>query len=282
MLTRVGDIEVWRILESVSPFLTPGTFFDTDPDAALSETRRLAPRQLCPRTGALLLPIQGFLLKTPDHVILVDACVGNHKTVPFHEPWAGQDGARFMAGLAAAGVTPAEVDVVMCTHLHVDHVGWNTRLENGRWLPTFPNARYLMPRVEAEAQAAKPGPTYNESVLPVIEAGQAEWLEDGHRLGDLVALLPTPGHTEGHHSLRLGHRDRRAIITGDALHSTVQCAHPDWNFVHDADKPRAAASRRHLLDTAADGGDMVIGSHFALPSVGHVTTTGEAFDWREG
>jgi glyoxylase-like metal-dependent hydrolase (beta-lactamase superfamily II) len=282
MLTRIGSVEVWRILESVDRFLPPATFFEGVSERDLAFLRRYAPRQLCPETGVMLLPIQGFLLKTPDHVILVDACVGNDKTFEMFESWHKRSDGRFMAGLAAAGVTPRDVDYVLCTHLHVDHVGWNTRLDNGRWVPTFPNARYLMPAAENAHHAREGGTIYAESVLPVIEAGQADLVGSDHMLGDHVALIPTPGHTPGHVSVSIRDGGAEAIITGDALHSTVQCARPHWNFVYDHDKPLAVASRRSLLTRAAETGPLVLGSHFPLPSLGRVRARGDAFDWVDG
>ena len=197
MLTRIGNVEVWRILESVEAFMDPLEFFPDLGEDGLDLMRKVVPHQLCPDTGLLLLPIQGFLIKTSAHVILVDACAGNHKTFPFHENWNKRSDGRFMAGLVAAGITPEDVDFVLCTHLHVDHVGWNTRLENSRWVPTFPNARYLFPEKDNAHFSVDPGEVYTESVLPVIAAGQAELVGSDHMLGDHVSLLPTPGHTPG-------------------------------------------------------------------------------------
>ncbi len=281
MLTRIGSVEVWRILESIEAYVAPQEFFHEISDADLEFLRGYAPRQLCPESGRILLPIQGFLLKTPQHVILVDACIGNDKTYPAFEPWQRRKGARFMAGLRAAGVEPEGVDYVLCTHLHVDHVGWNTRLKDGRWAPTFPNARYLMQATDNAHFSALAGPVYNESVLPVIEAGQVEFVGPDHMLGDFVSLIPTPGHTPGHVSILIQDAGTEVVITGDALHSTVQCTCPNWNFRHDVDKPLAEASRRRLLGRAASEGQRVLGSHFPLPSIGHVRAKGDAFDWND-
>lgn len=281
MLCKIGDIEVWRILEIHAPFQSPEDLFpDAGPDvSAIIEAH--VPGGLCPQTGKLILPVQGFLLKTPSHLILVDSCVGNHKTVPRLPDWHGREDGRFMAALTAAGVTPEDVDYVLCTHLHVDHVGWNTRLEDGRWVPTFPNARYLLPSADEEMYRDSEGHHYAESVLPVIAAGQAELVEAGHMLGDHVTLIPTPGHTPGHVSVMVQSNGARAVITGDAIHTTAQCWHPDWHFVYDNDGERAALSRRKLLENAAEADHMVLGSHFALPSVGRVRADGDAFRWTE-
>ncbi len=281
MLCRTGDIEVWRILDLHGPFLEAEALFPTAGPDVRDIFHAHARGQICPKTGRFILPVQGFLLKTPSHVILVDSCVGNDKTVPRMPDWHKRSNTRFLAALAAAGVTPEDVDYILCTHLHTDHVGWNTRLENGRWMPTFPNARYLMPAADEVFYRGKGAAMYDESVLPVIEAGQAEFVQAGHKLGDHVSLLPTPGHTPGHVSVIFESGGARAVITGDAIHSSVQCRHPEWHFLFDEDAERAVGSRRHLLETASETGCTVLGSHFTLPSIGRVKTAGDVFRWEE-
>ncbi len=281
MLTRIGNVEIWRILESVDAFMEPLAFFPDMGQEGLALMRREAPRQLCPNTGMVLIPIQGFLIKTPQHVILVDACVGNNKTFEFFEKWNKRSGGRFMAGLAAAGVGPAEIDYVLCTHLHVDHVGWNTRLENGQWVPTFPNARYILPSVDNTHLSADPSTVYNESVLPIIAAGQADLVSSDHMLGDYVSLIPTPGHTPGHVSVRINDAGHEAVISGDVIHSTIQCLRPEWNFAYDHDQELAAETRHAFLAAAGEARQLVLGSHFPLPSLGRVQAKGAAFRWIE-
>ena len=280
MLFRMGDIEIWRILESVDPFLEPQKFFPDMEPGGIDLLHREVPRQLCPRSGKMLIPIQGFLIRTPHHNILVDACVGNDKTCSI-EQWSMRSDGRFMAGLTAAGVTPENVDFVMCTHLHLDHVGWNTRLEDGRWVPTFPNAKYIFPDDDHAHFSADPDTVYQESVLPVIAANQAELVSTDYALGDAVSLIPTPGHTPGHVSVRVSSGHSAVVITGDAIHSPVQCLRPDWNFAFDVDKATAAKSRWSLLEMVSDTPCRLIGSHFPLPSVGHVLCRSDAFSWSE-
>lgn len=278
MLCKIGDVEVWRILELNGPFQEAGALFPgAGPDAARMIEAR-APGSIEAATGKVILPIQGFLLKAPDRVVLVDACVGNDKTNGYAD-WHRRSSGRFMASLEAAGVAPEGVDYVLCTHLHTDHVGWNTRLIDGRWVPTFPNARYLMPGLDVAHYEAHPNDAFNESVAPVIEAGQAEVVGPDHTLGDLIDLIPTPGHTPGHVSVRIRSGGAEAVITGDALHSSAQCWYPDWQFRYDADGPAAVASRRMLLETVSESGARVLGSHFLLPSIGRVRAQGDAFAW---
>ncbi|MEX0351105.1 MAG: MBL fold metallo-hydrolase [Paracoccaceae bacterium] len=281
MLCKIGDVEVWRILEIHAPFMMPEELFPTAGSDVTAVIEELVPGSIDIASGRLILPIQGFLLKTPSHTILVDSCVGNDKNNQSHPDWHQRTDGRFMAALKAAGVGTDEIDYVLCTHLHVDHIGWNTRLEDGRWVPTFPNARYLMPKDDEETQRLRQSNAYVESVLPVVEAGQVELVEAGHKLGDNVALFPTPGHTPGHVSVRIQSGGREAVITGDALHTSAQCQYPDWHFKFDADAGLAVDSRRSLLEHCSETSCVVLGSHFALPSLGHVKAEKNRFRWEE-
>jgi len=281
MLCKIGDVEVWRILDLNAPILTPEACYPNAGPDVRAIMEQLVPGAICPTSGQLILPIQGFLLKTPTHNILVDSCVGNDKTIPRRPDWHLRSDTRFMAALTAAGVGVGDIDYVLCTHLHPDHVGWNTRLEDGRWVPTFPNARYLMPAADERVQRLNNDTVYIESVLPVVEAGQVELVEAGHMLGDCVTLIATPGHSPGHVSVAVQSGGRQALITGDALHSAAQCWHPEWHFVFDADGEMAIASRRRLLERASETGCTVLGSHFTLPSIGSVRADKGAFRWED-
>ena len=165
--------------------------------------------------------------------------------------------------------------------MHVDHVGWNTQLLDGRWVPTFPNAKYLLPKADEPYYRENAQAMYQESILPVVEAGQAEFVEGAHALGDYVTLMPTPGHTEGHVSVLIKDGAAEAVVTGDAIHCIAQCWRPHWHFVFDEDGEQAAASRRKLLEDASETGRKVLGTHFSLPSVGRVKAEGDAFRWEE-
>ncbi len=279
MLCQIGDVEVWRILEINGPFLTPEDLYPNAGEDLHEVFQKHAPGQICQTSGRMILPVQGYLLKTPDHIILVDSCVGNDKTVARLPDWHQRSDTRFMAALSAAGVGPTDVDYVLCTHLHVDHVGWNTQKLDGRWVPTFPNAKYVMPQDDEKVYRAQDTDTFRESVLPVIEAGQAELVSADHMLGDCVSLIPTPGHTPGHVSVLIKSSGVEALITGDALHSTAQCCKPEWHFTFDTDAERAVTSRRTLLEQAAEKDCRVLGSHFLLPSIGRIQVDGDAFKW---
>lgn len=302
MLARIGEVEVWRVLESVTPFATVNWFFpDIDPDLLARERGRLEPHGLRhdPETGKdwILLPIQAFLLRTPDSLILVDACVGNDKTLPALDFWHMQRSGRFMAALAAAGASPADVTHVMCTHLHVDHVGWTTTLEDGRWVPTFPNARVLATRADLDharsAAEANPEGTaaaiWRESLAPLLEAGCFDMVPSDHSIDRLVRLRPTPGHTPGHVSVEIAAPAGPAAaaaaaggaITGDLMHSPLQIAAPEMSPRVDADPDLAARTRRAFVEDMADSGRMVLATHFPLPSAGHVRRRGDGFSWED-
>lgn len=278
MLCKIGDVEIWRVLEINGPFMSPEDLFPNDGSQAREAIGKHAPDQLCANTGKLILPIQGFLLKTPKHTVLVDSCVGNDKDNG-HPDWNMRSDDRFMHSLAAAGVSPEEVDYVFCTHLHSDHIGWNTKLEDGRWIPTFPNARYLITADDDAYYRALDGSSYKQSVLPLFESNQAELVSPDHGLGDNIFLIPTPGHTPGHVSVLIRSKGAEAVITGDAIHTTAQCWHPEWHFKFDTDGTMAAKSRRKLLEEVSQKDCKVIGSHFALPSIGRVRVNGDAFRW---
>lgn len=275
---RIGDIRVRRILESEELFMP---LVDMLPDAAGEGLERhrhwLEPWALCPDSGRVVLPVQTYLVHTTRHTILIDTCVGNHKSNRFFEPWYDRKDFAWLQRLAAAGVTPEGIDYVLCTHLHLDHCGWNTQLIDGRWVPTFPNAKYLFARAEFEHRQSVNDSTFNENVVPVMEAGQGVLVAMDHALDDEVWLTPTPGHTPGQVAIHLASQGRSAVMMGDIMHSPVQCAEPDWRAISDADPDLAKATRRAFLDRHADTGTLVMTAHFPSPSVGHVVPKDNAF-----
>ena len=230
--------------------------------------------------GMLLLAFQSFLVRTPHHLILVDTCIGNDKHRPGRANWHMNTDTRFHDGLAAAEVGVADIDYVLCTHMHADHVGWNTRLEDGRWVPTFPNARYVFARDEYaywEAQNAKAAnPIFIDSVLPVVAAGRAEMVGSEHGIGDHVRLMPTPGHTPGHVSVRLGRRDE-AVVSGDLIHSPLQTRYPEMSLVFDVDPGQSAVTRLAFLEQFAETGTVCCMTHFPSPSLGRLKRWGDGF-----
>jgi glyoxylase-like metal-dependent hydrolase (beta-lactamase superfamily II) len=278
---RLGNISVQRIIESEEPFYSLAELFPDAPQEAI-ETHRpsLEPWALCPKTGKVILPIQSFLIHTSRHTILIDTCVGNHKTAAWHPPWDKSRDQTWLANLAAAGVHPKEIDYVLCTHLHIDHCGWNTTFQGGRWVPTFPNARYVFARREYEHSQSENNATFQESVVPIMEAKQAILVDMDFALDDEIWLEPTPGHTPGHVAIRLASRGTRAVMCGDVMHSPIQCAYPEWAFVSDADPDLARKTRRLFLDSECESGDLVLTAHFPSPSMGHIVPWENAFRFR--
>ncbi|MEL7282416.1 MAG: MBL fold metallo-hydrolase [Pseudomonadota bacterium] len=282
MLTRVGEIEIWRLMDWHGLFLTPAELFPNAPGDVAQIIEGLAPGSVDAQTGRLILPVQAYLLKTSDHVVLIDTGLGNGKTSNFLPFWHQLTDTQLPMELAAAGVAPEEVDYVLTTHLHSDHTGWNTRRVDGAWVPTFPNARYLMPAKDEAAMRGRGIASYDENIAPVIEAGQAEMIDASYRLGHEISLMETPGHTPGHVSVMLSSGDHEALITGDAMHSTAQCQNPGWHFKFDWDGEMAEMSRRTLLEACVARKLTVIGFHFVLPALGRVEADGDVFRWVGG
>jgi glyoxylase-like metal-dependent hydrolase (beta-lactamase superfamily II) len=279
MKWTIGDVTVTKIVELE---VTGGSRFIL-PDATPEAVRGipwLTPH-FADETGRLRMSIHALLVETPTTCIIVDTCLGNDKKGRRIPTWNDRTG-TFLADLAAAGYPRERIDVVLCTHLHVDHVGWNTMLVDGRWQPTFPNARYLFGRIEQEhwsRQAAREDMVhvYTDSVRPIMEAGLAELVEVDHRLTPEVSLIPTLGHTPGHCSVRISSKGEEALITGDFLHHPCQMARLDWASTADADRNAAAATRRRMFAELAGRPVLVIGTHFAGPTAGHVAADGGAY-----
>jgi glyoxylase-like metal-dependent hydrolase (beta-lactamase superfamily II) len=237
----LGRLHVSAVVERAGPTRPTWLLPDAEPAAVERHREWLVPYFLDDK-GRFLQSIHTFVVRGPGLTLLVDTCVGNDKDRGGRQPFHMMH-TSFLEDLRAAGVAPESVDVVLCTHLHVDHVGWNTRLDHGRWVPTFPRARYLFARREWE-----------------------HWLE------------PTPGHTPGHVSVRLRGGDAEAVITGDLMHHPIQMAEPDWCSHFDVDPDQARKTRRGFCERYADRPVMVLGTHFHHPTAGRIVRHGET--WR--
>jgi glyoxylase-like metal-dependent hydrolase (beta-lactamase superfamily II) len=276
----LGRLRILTVVERAGP--TPATwlFPDATPDAVARHRAWLAPH-FADGDGRLLQSIHAFVVRAPDLTVVVDTCVGNDKDRGGRKPFHMMQ-TSFLDDLRATGVSPESVDVVLCTHLHVDHVGWNTRLDNGRWVPTFPRARYLFARAEWEHWAGEASEDTRrimaDSVAPVLDAGLADLVDADHRVSDELWLEPTPGHTPGHVSVRLGSRGEDAVITGDLMHSPIQMAEPGWASHFDRDPEQARKTRRAFCERYADAPVTVLGTHFNHPTAGHIVRHAEA--WR--
>jgi glyoxylase-like metal-dependent hydrolase (beta-lactamase superfamily II) len=233
----------------------------------------LAPTYYDPAADRIVSSIHSWVLKTRHHTILIDTCVGNHKERPGQPRFHMLD-RPYMENFAGAGLKVEDIDYVLCTHLHVDHVGWNTRLDNGRWVPTFPRARHLFARAEWEHWSRETDDDTQrimaDSVKPVLDAGLATLVEMDHRVSNELWLEPTPGHTPGHVSVRLRSGDAEAVITGDLMHCPVQVAEPGWGSHFDSDVEAARKTRRAFCERYADGPVRVLGTHFHHPTAGRI------------
>jgi glyoxylase-like metal-dependent hydrolase (beta-lactamase superfamily II) len=225
------------------------------------------------------MSIHSLLVETPSRRIIVDTGLGNDKQGRKVPTWNDRKD-PFLDTLTAAGFAPDSIDTVLCTHLHVDHVGWNTRLVDGKWVPTFPGARYVFGKIEYEYwrdhshEEADKLAVFNDSVKPIADAGRADLVASDARLADEVTLIPTPGHSPGHMSIHIASDGHEALLTGDVAHHPCQMAHLDWSSTADSAPQQSAATRRELFSRFADTPTLVIGGHF---NAGHIKREGTAF-----
>ncbi len=272
----IGDVKITRVVELE---MTGGTRFIL-PDATPEKCREidwLAPHFMNEQ-GKLIMSIHALVIDTGKRKIIVDTCIGNDKErkVP---AWSHLQTA-FLSDLEKAGYKREDIDTVLCTHLHVDHVGWNTMLVDGAWVPTFPNARYLFGKTEWEHWQTESqdhyGSVIEDSVDPVVKAGLADFVDVDQRICDEVRLVSTPGHTPGHVSVHIQSQGEEAFITGDAIHHPCQMARLDWACSADVDAEKAKETRKGMLEDLAERGILVIGTHFATPTAGQVVKEDES------
>jgi len=276
---QVGNVRVTQIIElSGAPVSPKFLFFDVTKEHVCRHGW-LRPHYANDE-GKLFMSIHAFVVESEGRRIVVDTCVGNDKprTVP---GWNRLQG-PFLADLAAAGYPPESIDTVLCTHMHVDHVGWNTRWGEGTCVPTFVNARYLFARKEWEHFAGDRGEdgmgdVIGDSVRPIIDAGLADLVESDHQITGEVWLEATPGHTPGHVSVRIKSQGSEAVITGDVMHHPIQCSGPDLHTAFDLDPEQARRTRRAFLLRYGDRPVLVLGTHFAPPAAGWLLSAGEAW-----
>lgn len=280
---KIGHVGLTAILERQPQVPMSGFFARSTPEALARHASWLTPHFMTDDFQAKIA-IQAFVVESMGRRIVVDTCIGEGKRLPFD---LGPSMTDFLADFAAAGFARETIDAVVCTHLHFDHVGWNTMLVDGRWVPTFPNARYLFGRrewehwnAEAAADAAsEAGMVMGDSVRPIVDAGLADLVASDHRLTDEVALEPTPGHTPGHHSVHITSDGFEAIITGDMSHHPVQWAEPSWGIFADVDADAATRTRMAFADRYGDSTVLVVGTHYAAPTSGRIVSDGSG-GWR--
>jgi len=276
MQWTIGQVKITRIVEletvGSTRFILPPASND-----AIRKLPWLIPH-FATEEGRLKMSIHSLVVETPDHRIVVDTGLGNDKEGRGVPTWNNRKG-PCLETMAAAGFRPESIDTVLCTHLHVDHVGWNTRLVEGKWVPTFPNARYLFGRTEYEhwrdhSETEDKIAVFKDSVQPIVDAGRAELIASDARLTEEISLIPTPGHSPGHMSVLIRSDGEEALLTGDVAHHPCQMTHLDWSSTADSDPAQSAETRRALFSRFADTPTLVIGGHF---SAGHIKRDGDAF-----
>ncbi len=282
---QIGSISIQRIVEQEAPFFEALQFFPNLTKEVLAENRAWLRPRFLDSEDKLVLCIQSYLVQTADRNILIDTCVGNHKPRPTRAFWHMRNSDQYEKNLTAAGLSAGDIDFVMCTHLHPDHVGWNTRLEDGRWVPTFPKARYIFADRELAHWTARQKedpeawPWITDSVLPIMAAKRADIVKSTHALDDLVTLVPTPGHTIDHYSVRVGKPGADAVISGDMIHSPLQARYPELSARPDYDGKQSAQTRRKLFGEICDTSTLVCTAHFPSPSIGRLVRWRDAFDF---
>ena len=268
---KIGDVTVTRVVEMQ---VAGGTKFIL-PEATREDCLPISWMEphFMDDAGNLIMSIHALVIDTGDVRIVVDTCIGNDKqrNIP---SWTNLQ-TDFLSDLEEAGYPRETIDMVMCTHLHVDHVGWNTMLVDGCWVPTFPNARYLMAEREwnywnEHEEEESYGPVLQDSVRPIVDLGLADFVSDDFRLSAEVSLISTPGHTPGHVSVLIQSEGERALITGDCIHHPVQMTKTQWCSSADYDQVQGRKTRENLLETYVDTDVLIIGTHFATPTAGHI------------
>ena len=273
---NVGRVKITRIVEMDLP--VPARLIPQATPAELRKSAWLYPHFVS-EDEIIQMSIHALLVEAPGMRLVVDTCVGNDKPRGLLRGKALST--NFLKDMEGLGWTRDSVDAVVCTHLHVDHVGWNTMLEDGKWVPTFPNARYFVGRVEYEHWAAdgagEQQQILDDSIQPIFDAGLAQFVELNHRISPEIRLTPTTGHTPGHVSVMIESEGESAVITGDMSHHPCQLAHPDWSPLFDTDPKAAAATRARMFAEWADKPILVIGTHYATPTAGHTRRDGAAY-----
>ncbi|WP_424814127.1 MBL fold metallo-hydrolase [Roseococcus sp. YIM B11640] len=285
---QVGDVSITSFAERDGPWRRPEDFFlGYQTEAKAADVEMLEPEVFEKSSGRMVITYQTFVVRTPKHVVLVDTCTGEDKgygpPMDFpKQPW--------LDGLAAEGLKPEDVDYVFCTHLHIDHCGWNTKLVNGEWVPTFPNAKYIFHKGEYEAweELAKKGEermggaggVWKMNCEPIVKAGQALLVDADFKLDDTFGLIFTPGHSPGHVCVDIRSGGQRAIVAGDMMHHQLQCIDPTMSTIFCWDPKQAGESRRKVFEDVVDTDTMILPIHFPSPTVGRLSRAEKGYQWK--
>lgn len=274
---QIGEVVVTKVVEAVfhsqTEILIPGS----STEFLLANQDWLSPHFIDDE-GKLLISMHSLLIEADGKKIVVDTGVGDD--LPDEFKHMAIQGDKYIQDLEAAGFAPDSVDFVVCTHLHVDHVGWNTKWEGGRWVPTFPNARYVFAKDAVDAWRMPKGSGLNahgtvNTVQPLLDAAVVDQVDPDHVLTASVRLVSTPGHSHGHFSIEIVSDGRRGFITGDASHHPVQWTAPYWGSKSDIDVDESTHTRQRILDEYLDTDALIMGTHYAGPIAGRLATTSE-------
>lgn len=279
---KVGNVSISSIIERDGPWRAPAAMFPDAQPAQLADVMSLVPDFAYDRAKDLLvITYQTFVVRTPRCTALIDTCVGEHQR---RAPQLLFDKKPWLDGFAQHGLKFEDIDYVFCTHLHVDHVGWNTRLRDGRLVPTFPNAKYVFSRREYEhwKQATEPNfaAVHEDCVEPIVNAGQALLVDDAYVLSDELSLVPTPGHSPGHVCVDLKSGGESALFTGDMMHHCAQVLQPDWSSCFCFDVKQSAATRWKFFREHANTDTLIIPTHFPGTTAGHIAPFRDAFEFK--
>lgn len=278
----IGDVKVTRVVEVEFTSTVEGFLLGVKADEMAQYQSWMKP--FLDAEGNIVISVQAFALEVDGQRVIVDTCIGNGKNFGNLMPAMNDLQTAFLDDLAAAGFPPESVGTVICTHLHMDHVGWNTVLRDGKWAPTFPNARYVMTEVDlgywSKERTQVFGSSFDDAVQPLIDAKLVDAVASDHQVSESLSLFPTPGHSPGHVSVRIRSKDQQAFITGDLVHSPVQLARPEWSSRADTDPELAQSSRRKFLSVVGGADALVLGTHFPAPTSGHLVREGDG--WRLG
>ncbi|NQD91665.1 MBL fold metallo-hydrolase [Pseudomonas sp. CrR25] len=290
---HIGEVELIRLYDTSLLGETAQSWLpDFDREMVKPHECWLAPNHYDPESGRIFMPVHSWIVRTNKHTILIDSCIGNHKERP-GLPEMHRLNTGYLERMKALGIQPEDIDFVMCSHLHADHTGWNTRLVNGTWVPTFPNAKYVISQIEhdhTEELARDPAlgapawfaHMYNDSVLPIIEAGQATFFDDTYELDDMFLIRHAPGHSAGHVRIELTSKGQRGVFCGDMLHTPIQIPFWQWSSKVCEDRAMAARSRYELLAFCAENNALLLPGHFEAPYLGRIIDEAGSFGIRFG
>ncbi|MBM3515117.1 MAG: MBL fold metallo-hydrolase [Alphaproteobacteria bacterium] len=273
-----GDVTITKVIDVIGPYDAAQAYPGAPIEAFEANADWLSPHFYNPATKAIIFSYHSYVVRTPKRILIVDTCIGNDKSRKRLAKFDMRKG-PYLENLRAAGVRPEDVDFVTCSHFHSDHVGWNTRLERGRWVPTFPKAKYMFNKAEVDnvQSRVRTGTgdvaSYEDSILPILDSGQAEIIRGDAPIDASVTIVPSPGHTPGHQSVTINSRGKRAVLAGDILHSPMEVLYPEWICVFDQDKTHGIEGRKTFIEAHVDKDITVFAAHFDGPTAGKIVST---------